>query len=183
MNGRIAAVIDGGPCQIGLESTVVGIEGGEIVIYRPGGTTKEALSAIAPTTVDSALAKDGAHPKAPGMKYRHYAPSAPLTVYTGEAGKVAEEILSFAGKTDKKYGFFVSEETAALLPKGLPVFVWGHREDKESFAHNLFSGLLYFNRHPVDAIIGEGTDTAGLGLAIMNRLTKASGYHIVVEKR
>ena len=162
---------------------VVGIEGGGIVIYRPGGTTKEALAAIAPTTVDSALAKDGAHPKAPGMKYRHYAPSAPLTVYTGEAGKVAEEILSFAEKTDKKYGFFVSEETARLLPKGLPVFVWGHREDKESFAHNLFSGLLYFNRHPVDAIIGEGTDTAGLGLAIMNRLTKASGYHIVVEKR
>ena len=183
MNGRIAAVIDGGPCQIGLESTVVGIEGGKIVIYRPGGTTKEALSAIAPTTVDNALAKDGAHPKAPGMKYRHYAPSAPLPVYTGEAGKVAEEILSFAVKCDKRYGFFVSEETARLLPKGLPVFVWGHREDKESFAHNLFSGLLYFNRHPVDAIIGEGTDTAGLGLAIMNRLTKASGYHIVVEKR
>ena len=102
MNGRIAAVIDGGPCQIGLESTVVGIEGGEIVIYRPGGTTKEALSAIAPTTVDSALAKDGAHPKAPGMKYRHYAPSAPLTVYTGEAGKVAEENFSVAEKTDKK---------------------------------------------------------------------------------
>ena len=96
---------------------------------------------------------------------------------------MAEEILSFAVKCDKRYGFFVSEETAALLPKGLPVFVWGHREDKESFAHSPFSGLLYFNRHPVDAIIGEGTDTAGLGLAIMNRLTKASGYHIVVEKR
>ena len=92
-------------------------------------------------------------------------------------------LFSFAEKADKKYGFFVSEETARLLPKGLRVFVWGHREDKESFAHNLFSGLLYFNRNPVDAIIGEGTDTAGLGLAIMNRLTKASGYHIVVEKR
>ena len=96
---------------------------------------------------------------------------------------MVEEILSFAAKTDKKYGFFVSEETAQLLPKDLPLFVWGQREDKESFAHNLFSGLLYFNSHSVDAIIGEGTDTAGLGLAIMNRLTKASGYHIVVEKR
>lgn len=86
------------PVRIGLESTVVGIEGGEIVIYRPGGTTKEALSAIAPTTVDNALAKDGAHPKAPGMKYRHHAPSAPLTVYTGEAGKVAEGISLLCGK-------------------------------------------------------------------------------------
>ena len=94
-----------------------------------------------------------------------------------------EEILSFAKKTDGTYGFFVSEETAHLLPAGVPRFIWGKREDKESFAHNLFSGLLYFNKHPVDRIIGEGTDTKGLGLAIMNRLTKASGDHIVVEER
>lgn len=183
MQGRIEAVIDGGSCQIGLESTVVGLEGNQIVIYRPGGITKEMLETVAPTVVDSALASENSHPKAPGMKYRHYAPSAPLTVYTGDTEKVVEEILSFAGKTDKTYGFFVSQETADQLPQGLPLFIWGKREDKESFAHRLFSGLLYFNAHPVDRIIGEGTDTKGLGLAIMNRLTKASGYHIVVEER
>ncbi len=183
MNGRIQAVIDGGPCQIGLESTVIGLEGNQIVIYRPGGITLEMLSEVAPTTVDSALASENSHPKAPGMKYRHYAPSAPLTVYTGNTEKVVEEISSFAKKNDMTYGFFVSKETAALLPKDLPLFIWGKRSDKESFAHNLFSGLLYFNKHPVDRIIGEGTDTKGLGLAIMNRLTKASGYHIIVEER
>lgn len=183
MDGRIQAVIDGGPCQIGLESTVIGLEGDQIVIYRPGGVTLEMLNAVAPTTVDAALASENSHPKAPGMKYRHYAPSAPLTVYTGNTEKAVEEILSFVKKADETYGFFVSEETARLLPAGVPRFIWGKRADKESFAHNLFSGLLYFNKHPVDRIIGEGTDTKGLGLAIMNRLTKASGYHIVVEER
>ncbi|WP_416176778.1 L-threonylcarbamoyladenylate synthase [Dialister sp.] len=187
MDGRIPAIVDGGPCEVGLESTVIGIEKGTIIIYRPGGITLEMLSAYAPTVVDKAIlsggVKAGEHPKAPGMKYRHYAPSAPLTVYTGNRDKVEKEILSFVEKKDKKYGFFVSRETADRLPEGLPLFIWGSREDKESFAHNLFSGLLYFNKHPVDQIIGEGTDSKGLGLAIMNRLTKASGYHIVVEKK
>ncbi len=182
MNGRIAAVVDGGPCQIGLESTVVGLEGEEIVIYRPGGITLEDLSAVAPTRVDSALASEGSHPKAPGMKYRHYAPSAPLTVFTGNREKVEMEILAFVEKQDKTYGFFVSEEIAEKLPVDFPVFVWGKQDDKESFAHNLFAGLLFFNTHQVDQIIGEGTDQKGLGLAIMNRLTKASGHHIVVEE-
>lgn len=183
MDGRIDAVVDGGPCEVGLESTVIAVEDGKIIIYRPGGITLEMLSAIAPTEVDKGLSKPDAHPKAPGMKYRHYAPSAPLTVYTGDAEAVEQEILSFAGKTDKTYGFFVSRETAEKLPEGASVFVWGPRDDKESFAHNLFDGLLYFNKHPVDQIIGEGTDRKGLGLAIMNRLTKASGYHIVVEEK
>ena len=183
MEGRIPAIIDGGPCQIGLESTVIGLEGGNIVIYRPGGVTLEMLSAFAPTVVDQAILSGSSHPKAPGMKYRHYAPSAPLTVYTGNRERVEAEILSFALKQDKTYGFFVSREIAEKLPKSLSVFVWGERENKESFAHHLFSGLLYFNKHPVDQIIGEGTDSKGLGLAIMNRLTKASGYHIVVEEK
>lgn len=183
MEGRIDAIIDDGPCRVGVESTVAAVEDGEIIIYRPGGVTPEMLSRFAPTSVDRGLSSPDSHPKAPGMKYRHYAPSAPLTVYTGNISAVVREILSFAEKDDQKYGFFVSEETAALLPKGAEKFVWGARADKESFAHNLFSGLLYFNKRPVDCIIGEGTDNAGIGLAIMNRLTKASGYHIVVETK
>lgn len=183
MSGKIPAIIDGGSCQIGLESTVIGIEGNQIVIYRPGGVTREMLSEYAPTVVDQALVTENSHPKAPGMKYRHYAPSAPLTVYTGKTDKVEKEILDYSLRTDKIYGFFVSEETAGRLPKNLPVFVWGTRDNKSSFAHNLFSGLLYFDKNPVDQIIGEGTDSEGLGLAIMNRLTKASGHHIIVENK
>lgn len=101
MEGRIEAIIDDGPCRIGVESTVIGIENEEIVIYRPGGITLEMLSAFAPTRVDSALTTGSAHPKAPGMKYRHYAPSSPLTVYTGNREEVEKEILSFADKKDK----------------------------------------------------------------------------------
>lgn len=183
MNGKIYAVIDGGPCRIGVESTIIRVQNGEIVIYRPGGITKEMLEKFAPTRVDTALSRKDGHPLAPGMKYRHYAPSAPLTVYTGDPDKVVRVISSFADKKDKIYGFFVSRETAELLPDQSHVFIWGRRNDQAAMAHNLFSGLLYFNKHPVDQIIGEGTSSKGLGLAIMNRLTKASGYHIVVEKK
>lgn len=183
MNGKIQAIVDDGPCRIGLESTIIGIENNQIVIYRPGGITLEMLSAFAPAVVDQAILGAGSHPKAPGMKYRHYAPVAPLTVYTGNEEKVIHHILTYTGPGSKKYGFFVSRETADRLPADSRIFIWGNRADKESFAHNLFNGLLYFNEHPVDQIIGEGTDYKGLGLAIMNRLTKASGYHIIVEKK
>ncbi len=181
LGGRIDAIIDGGPCRIGVESTIVSCAGGRITIYRPGGLPVEALEAYAPVDIDPGIQSGDAHPKAPGMKYRHYAPSAPLTVYTGDAAKTEAAILAFAEKTDRTYGFFVSEETAAKLPDGAAVFIWGARGDENAMAHRLFEGLHYFNAHPVDQIIGEGIAASGLGLAIMNRLTKASGYHIIVE--
>jgi L-threonylcarbamoyladenylate synthase len=179
MDGKIYAVVDGGPCKIGVESTIIRVMNGHITIYRPGAITKEMLEAFAPTDVDSALTAKNGHPLAPGMKYRHYAPSAPLTVFVGSSENVEKKILSFVNKKDKTYGFFVSEETASKIHEEVPIFIWGERKNKPSLAHNLFSGLLYFNKHPVDQIIGEGTDSKGLGLAIMNRLMKASGYHIV----
>lgn len=181
LSGRIEAVIDGGPCQIGLESTVVSCAGGTITIYRPGGVTREMLSSYGPVAIDSALASGSAHPLAPGMKYRHYAPASPMVVYAGDTGKVEEEILR-ASREGKRYGYFVSRELADKLPRGAVVFVWGRRGSQEEMARRLFSGLHYFNTHQVDKIIGEGTDTSGIGLAIMNRLTKATGYHIIIEK-
>lgn len=182
MKGRIFAVIDGGPCRIGLESTVISCAGGKIVVYRPGAVTLEELREFAPAEIDQAILTGDSRPKAPGMKYRHYAPSAPLTVYVGPSAEVERKILSLAGEPGKKRGFFVSRETAARLPETLPLFVWGRRGDHREMAHRLFAGLLYFNAHPVEEIIGEGTDTSGIGLAIMNRLTKASGYHIIIEE-
>lgn len=180
MDGRIEAIIDGGPCLIGLESTIVSVQNGKIIIYRPGGITEEMLSELAPTEIDKALFVMGdEHPKAPGMKYRHYAPSAPLTVYVGAEDKVERKIKEFTTQKGKVYGYFVSEEMAQFLPKEATVFVWGSRRDQKGMAHNLFQGLLFFNTHPVDEIIGEGTDSTGIGLAIMNRLTKASGFHVV----
>lgn len=182
LGGRIDAVIDGGPCNIGLESTIISCEGGRITIYRPGGITKEMLEAFAPTEFDKGMLGGGAeHPKAPGMKYRHYAPQAPMEVYVGDTAEVERTILAFAEEKEKKYGFFVSEELAAKLPADAVVFVWGARADQTVMAHRLFAGLHYFNDRPVDAIVGEGTDATGIGFAIMNRLTKATGYHIMVK--
>ena len=137
------------------------------------------LESFAPTELDTAIIAEQGHPKAPGMKYRHYAPSAPLTVYAGNIEAVESEILSFANKGKGKFGFFVSQETAEKIPAGNIIFVWGRRGNKKELAHNLFQGLLFFNNHPVDHIIGEGTDGEGIGMAIMNRLTKASGTHII----
>ena len=197
MDGRIEFVIDGGDSLIGLESTVIAVENGKIIIYRPGGITRDMLEAFAPTELDTAITAEQEHPKAPGMKYRHYAPSAPLTchgriigafpfipfnwltVYAGNIEAVESEILSFANKGKGKFGFFVSQETAEKIPAGNIIFVWGRRGNKKELAHNLFQGLLFFNNHPVDHIIGEGTDGGGIGMAIMNRLTKASGTHII----
>lgn len=179
MNGKIEAVIDGGMSLIGLESTIIAVKGETILIYRPGGITKEMLSLYGETEMDKAFTSSDEAPKAPGMKYRHYAPSAPLTVYVGDVQKIENHICAYAKQKDKTYGYFVSEETARLIPQEKNIFIWGRRSDKTKFAHHLFPGLLFFNNAPVDKIIAEGTDNRGLGLAIMNRLTKASGFHVI----
>ena len=80
MDGRIEFVIDGGDSLIGLESTVIAVENGKIIIYRPGGITRDMLEAFAPTELDTAITAEQEHPKAPGMKYRHYAPKADLSI-------------------------------------------------------------------------------------------------------
>ncbi len=183
LSGRIDAVIDGGSCEIGLESTIVSCADGKITLYRPGAVTMEMLEAFAPVSVDPALSGKSdaaAAPKAPGMKYRHYAPKAPMTVYAGDAETVESILVSLAAEK-KNVGFFVSEETAARLPAGVPVFIWGRRGDDATMARRLFSGLHYFDHVSVEAIYGEGTGMKGIGFAIMNRLTKATGYHIIMK--
>ena len=183
LSGRIDAVIDGGACEIGLESTIVSCADGTITIYRPGAVTMEMLEAFAPVSVDPALlgkTNAKAAPKAPGMKYRHYAPKAPMTVYAGDALAVESILVSLAIEK-RNIGFFVSEETAARLPAGVPVFVWGRRGDDATMARRLFAGLHYFDTVPVEEIYGEGTGMTGIGFAIMNRLTKATGYHIIMK--
>ena len=88
LDGRVDAILDDGACRIGLESTVVSLQENELVIYRPGAITLEMLSAFAPTRLDSALVTGQGIPKAPGMKYRHYAPRVPVYLYTGETEKI-----------------------------------------------------------------------------------------------
>lgn len=175
MDGRIAAVLDGGSCRIGLESTVVACGSDGIVIYRPGAVTTEMLGAFAPVKLDDALVSGEGIPKAPGMKYRHYAPQVPVHVCIGE--NTALESY-FSALYQEGVGFLISEETAQHLPNEENVLVWGKRRDVERLASCLYESLLDLETKSIREIFVEGVTESGMGLAVMNRLKKAAGYDI-----
>lgn len=181
MDGRIDVILDAGPCGIGVESTVVDCTTPVPTLLRPGGVTLEMLEeTLGEVEVDPALQDEAVRPRAPGMKYTHYAPAAPMTLYEGEAAaaaivREAERALA-AGRA---VGAVVAAETAPLLPAAVVAVSYGARADAEEAAANLYSALRHFDNKPVDVILAEGLPEDGLGLAVMNRLRKAAGYRIV----
>ena len=181
MNGRISAVVDDGPCNIGLESTIIGVENGEIVVYRPGGITLEMLQEIGPARMDSNLIVDTGHPKAPGMKYRHYAPKADLAIVEGPTEEVIKAINQFV-KEDAanglQSGIIATEETISQYPDGIVKCI-GSRAAEETIAHNLYEVLREFDQCQVSKIYSEAFYTPKMGQAIMNRLLKAAGHKII----
>lgn len=184
MNGRVDMIIDGGPCHIGVESTIVECDAeGGVTILRPGGVTEEMLlSVVDHVDIDHSLVTGKGVPKAPGMKYRHYAPTAPMTVYVGTVEQVRhamEEAYDTLTKEGKTVGFLVSSEVGNIFPKDR-MYVFGDHGDKASLANQLYTGLLFFDDVHVDHILAEGTDEEGLGMAIMNRLKKAAGGHVII---
>jgi L-threonylcarbamoyladenylate synthase len=181
--GRVDAVLDGGPCDIGVESTVVDCTTPVPTLLRPGGITLEMLmETLGEVEIDPALEQAQLVPKAPGMKYTHYAPAAPMTLLQGDGAAVAaaltEKVLQAVGQ-GKRIGAVVSAETAALLPPGVQLAIYGHRGDAGEIAVNLYNALLSFDQNKVDVIYAEGISESGLGLAVMNRLRKAAGYRIL----
>ena len=190
LHDRIPMILDGGPCGIGLESTVVDVTGEVPVILRPGYVTREMIAEVCGAcSVDPAVEHptEGMRPKAPGMKYRHYAPKAPLTLVEGEAKAAAEKIASLAAEAAGKglrVGILGTEETAALYRELLPeavkdrirVQVIGSRKDPSSVARNLFAVLRAFDETGEEELFGETFPTDHLGFAVMNRLEKAAGH-------
>ena len=183
LTGRIDMIVDGGPVQIGVESTILDVTVEPPMILRPGAITKEMMEdVIGEVTVDKTLIKPDSKtvPKAPGMKYRHYAPKADLTIIEGPMEKVVEEINRRAKeKADAGYkvGVIGTEETVDSYLTG-DVKCIGTRADETTIAANLFGILREFDDDAVDFIYSESFDTAGIGSAIMNRLLKAAGHHI-----
>lgn len=185
MQGKIAAVLDGGNCGIGLESTVVDTTEPVPVILRPGGITYEMLTKVlGAVEIDPALQGDvGYKPKAPGMKYRHYAPKSAMYLLEGEAAKLLPKFVTSALAEGKRVGVLCSKATAQALAKGsnapgnLLLAPWG--EGLEELAANLFYLLRDFDRSMPDVILAEGVSEEGIGLAVMNRMRKAAGYQIV----
>lgn len=185
MNGRIEMILDGGPVGIGVESTIVDVSGEVPTLLRPGAVTMEMLEkTVGHVEIDPAIqgppTKDF-HPKAPGMKYRHYAPHAQMTLVEGAPEAVAKKIneLVREGLGQKlRVGVICTDESRASYPEGLVRSV-GERAKEETIAHNLFAVLREFDDLEVDVIYSESFSKDHLGQAIMNRLTKAAGYHIL----
>ena len=183
LSGKIEMILDGGSVDIGVESTILDMTVTPPMILRPGAITKEMLSeVIGEVAVDETLISENSTkaPKAPGMKYRHYAPKADLTIIEGPLEKVVKEINKRAKEKSEagyKVGVIGTEETVADYKSG-DVKCIGTRADESTIAANLFRILREFDDDQVDYIYSESFDTAGIGSAIMNRLLKAAGHHI-----
>ena len=183
--GRIDAIIDAGSCAIGVESTVVDCTTPVPTLLRPGGITYEMLLAVlGAIEVDPALAGLAAVPRSPGMKYTHYAPAAPLFLIETEPQETAlllQREIARALAAGNTVGAIVSAETAQVLPAQVMTAVYGPQGGAGIIAANLYNALRAFDHTAVDVIYAEGISEQGLGLAVMNRLRKASGYRIIRE--
>ncbi|MCI2056536.1 MAG: threonylcarbamoyl-AMP synthase [Oscillibacter sp.] len=179
MNGKIEGVVDGGPCSVGVESTILDLTVNPPRLLRPGGLPLEDLEAVVGLIeVDHAVTKplkEGEQPKAPGMKYRHYAPEAPVTVVTGAPARSAQEIVHRMTPTS---GVICFEEFEELFA-GHEVHVLGKTGDKVTQAQRVFDALRTFDESSVTEIFAQCPDNRGLGLAINNRLKKAAGFHVI----
>ena len=182
MEGRIQAVVDGGPCGVGVESTIVDLTLPVPRLLRPGGLPLEALEAVlGRVDVDRAVTAPLSHgekPRAPGMKYRHYAPRAPVTVVTGDGAATAAYIRRQAGANT---GVICFGEYRDRFP-GCTVRSIGPAGDRGEQARRVFDALRSFDGTPVTAIFAQCPGEEGLGLAVANRLKKAAGFQIVAAE-
>ena len=183
LDGKIDMILDGGPVGIGLESTIVDFTEEIPTILRPGYINQEMVRrVIGQVQMDRGLiqADSKVKPKAPGMKYRHYAPNADLTLVEGEEEKVVCEINRLAAEKLKegyKVGIICTDETRECYGGGLVRSI-GERAKEETVAHNLYALLREFDDLGAQYIYSEGFPEDHLGQAIMNRLSKAAGYRI-----
>lgn len=180
LDGRVSGIVDGGATGVGVESTVVDCTTEIPVIFRPGGVTREQLeSVVGEVLVDPALLKEGEAPKSPGMKYTHYAPDAPLLIVDGSKEFLQKKINEYQ-QSGKKVGVLTTDENKAYYQAD-QIICCGKREDLATVAHDLYHVLRSFNEYDVDTILSESFPVEGVGQAIMNRLIKAAGHHVISE--
>lgn len=178
VGGRIDCVLDGGPCAVGVESTIIDLTVAPPRLLRPGGLPLEEIEAVlGPVSVDDAVTRqmgEGERPRAPGMKYRHYAPAAPVTVVTGSPAKSARYIRE---RLTENCGVICYDE---FLPYFSDVTAqsFGSMQNKREQARRVFDALRAFDSTGVEHIFAQCPDSGGLGLAVGNRLKKAAGFHV-----
>ena len=184
LDGRIEMIIDGGSVEIGLESTIVDLTSDKPTILRPGYITRQMLERVLSyVEEDSTLMRcdTGQAPKAPGMKYRHYAPAGELTIVDGDREhtvRYINEELARAGQRHKRTAVIAADETVDLYRADIRKSV-GSRGHEETVARELYRVLRELDDEEAEVIFAEAFDGDGIGRAVMNRLLKASGYHTV----
>lgn len=184
--GRVEYIIDGGPCKVGVESTVLDVTTDIPIILRPGGITLEMLEKIlGKVYTDTVLEiKGDAKPRSPGMKYRHYSPKAEMILISGESNSVAERINELVRESRTKglkAGILTSHENAHKYDADVIVEA-GPAKHAEQIAAGLYESLRLFDERKVDIIYSETFEEKEIGRAIMNRLKKASSGKIIEVK-
>lgn len=181
LEGKISMILDGGRVEIGLESTILDMTVSPPMILRPGAITMDMLEAvIGDVNIDQTILGNESNipPKAPGMKYRHYAPKAKLVIVEGNIREETLAIRQLAYEADRegrKIGIIASSETADFYTHGIVKNI-GSRENEKTIAKNLYAVLREFDEEEVDEIYSESFNRRGIGRAIMNRLEKAAGH-------
>ena len=182
MDGRIDGIVDGGACGVGVESTIIDLTVTPPRLLRPGGLAleqlQEVLGEIAVDKAVTAPLAPGEKPRAPGMKYRHYAPKAPVIVVTGDGDQTAGYIRDHA---DAETGVICFEEYRSLFD-GCIVQSIGSMSDKAEQARRIFDALRAFDDTDAKTIYAQCPGSEGLGLAIANRLKKAAGFQVIELK-
>jgi L-threonylcarbamoyladenylate synthase len=180
LEGRIAGIVDGGETGIGVESTVVDCSGETVEILRPGGLTKAEIEAVIGETAIAHTPSDlNEAPKSPGMKYRHYAPNAKLTLVDGSPAYL-QSLVDKEQQRGTKVGVLTTDERKHDYQADV-VLSCGKRSNLRTVAHSLYRILRAFDEQDVEVIYGEVFPEEGIGEAIMNRLKKSAGGRIVIE--
>lgn len=185
LSGRIAMILDGGSVGIGIESTIIDLTEAKPMILRPGYITLEMLSEALGEEVimDPGIiaADDTTKPKAPGMKYKHYAPKADMMIVDGKKDAVITKINALtqaAQQEGKRVAVIATEETQNEYQADV-VLCMGKREDEDSIAKHMYKILRDCDELEVQAIYSESFQTPRIGQAIMNRLLKAAGHQVI----
>ena len=185
LEGRIAMVLDGGVVGIGIESTIIDLTEPVAMVLRPGYITPEMLSEVLgeEVIIDPGIiaADDTTKPKAPGMKYKHYAPKADMIIVDGNKDAVVEKINALTAEAHtegKRVAVIATEETKAEYASEVVLNI-GAREDEDSIARHMYKILRECDKLEVDVIFSESFKTPRIGQAIMNRLLKAAAHQVI----
>ncbi len=186
LGGKIPLILDGGPCAVGLESTVLDLTATSPTVLRPGGITPEMLRTVLP---DVRVARSVLRPLredekalSPGMMYRHYAPKARMILVRGQPSNVRARCASLyrqaceKGETARVFAF--EEHVSAYEAEGVPAVTLGSLAHLDCLAHDLFALLRQMDQEGVELLLCELPPPTGLGLALRNRLSRAASFHI-----